>query len=110
MESEARYRAIFDLASDAIFLHDPDTGAILDVNRRMTEMYGYTREEALRLSVSDLSAGEQAATQARALQLARGTGLGLPTAKRLVEAHHGRLHVQCPADGGTIVTIELPQE
>jgi PAS domain S-box-containing protein len=38
----------------------------------------------------------------------RGTGLGLSTAKRLIEAHHGRLAVECPPDGGTIVTIELP--
>jgi two-component system sensor histidine kinase HydH len=40
---------------------------------------------------------------------ARGTGLGLPTAKRLVEAHRGCISVDCPPAGGTIVTIELPQ-
>jgi signal transduction histidine kinase len=40
----------------------------------------------------------------------KGTGLGLPTAKRLVEAHHGRIRVDCPPAGGTIVTIELPRE
>jgi PAS domain S-box-containing protein len=39
----------------------------------------------------------------------RGTGLGLSTAKRLVEAHHGRIVVACPAGGGTIITIELPR-
>jgi PAS domain S-box-containing protein len=38
----------------------------------------------------------------------RGTGLGLSTAKRLVDAHHGRITVDCPSDGGTIITIELP--
>jgi two-component system sensor histidine kinase PilS (NtrC family) len=38
----------------------------------------------------------------------RGTGLGLPTAKRLVEAHRGRIQVTCPEEGGTTVTIELP--
>lgn len=38
----------------------------------------------------------------------RGTGLGLPTAKRLIEAHHGTIRVECPASGGTVVTIELP--
>jgi len=40
----------------------------------------------------------------------RGTGLGLSTAKRLVDIHHGRISVECPPDGGTIVTIELPRE
>jgi signal transduction histidine kinase len=40
----------------------------------------------------------------------RGTGLGLPTAKRLVEAHRGTIHVECPPAGGTTVTIQLPVE
>jgi two-component system sensor kinase FixL len=39
---------------------------------------------------------------------ARGTGLGLPTAKRLVEAHRGAIAIACPPEGGTIVTIQLP--
>jgi two-component system sensor kinase FixL len=38
----------------------------------------------------------------------RGSGLGLATAKRLVEAHHGNIRIDCPAAGGTTVTIELP--
>ena len=39
---------------------------------------------------------------------ARGTGLGMATAKRLVELHDGRISVNCPPDGGTTVTVELP--
>lgn len=39
---------------------------------------------------------------------ARGTGLGMATAKRLVELHGGRIQVESPAGGGTAVTIELP--
>jgi signal transduction histidine kinase len=38
----------------------------------------------------------------------RGSGLGLPTAKRLIEAHRGSITVACPTAGGTIVTVELP--
>ena len=38
----------------------------------------------------------------------RGTGLGLPTAKRFVEAHHGEIVVDCPPAGGTTVTVRLP--
>jgi PAS domain S-box-containing protein len=38
----------------------------------------------------------------------RGTGLGLPTAKRLIEAHRGMIDVRCPESGGTTVTIRLP--
>ena len=39
---------------------------------------------------------------------ARGTGLGLSTAKGFVEAHGGSISVECPPPGGTIVTIRLP--
>ncbi len=39
---------------------------------------------------------------------ARGTGLGLSTVKRLVEAHHGRIQAESPASGGTRMTIRLP--
>ncbi len=39
---------------------------------------------------------------------ARGTGLGMATAKRLAELHDGRIEVACPDAGGTIVTIHLP--
>jgi len=39
---------------------------------------------------------------------ARGTGLGLSTVKRLVEAHQGRIRVDSPPGGGTTVTIDLP--
>lgn len=38
----------------------------------------------------------------------RGTGLGLATAKRLVEAHRGIISVDCPQAGGTTVTVQLP--
>lgn len=41
---------------------------------------------------------------------ARGTGLGLATARRLVEAHRGTISVSCPAEGGTVVTVQLPFE
>ena len=38
----------------------------------------------------------------------RGTGLGLPTARRIVEAHGGEIAIDAPARGGTVVSISLP--
>ena len=40
---------------------------------------------------------------------ARGTGLGLSTAKRFVEAQGGTMVIDCPPTGGTSVSIELPR-
>ena len=42
---ERNYREIFNTSSDAIFIHDAATGAILDVNDRMLEIFGFDREE-----------------------------------------------------------------
>jgi signal transduction histidine kinase len=39
----------------------------------------------------------------------RGTGLGLPTARRVVERHQGTLDLQCPPAGGTVATVTLPR-
>jgi two-component system, NtrC family, sensor histidine kinase PilS len=38
----------------------------------------------------------------------RGSGLGLPTAKRLIEAHNGQIAIDCPPAGGTAVVVRLP--
>ena len=51
------YRQIFDAATDAIFIHDAETGAILDVNQAMLQLFGVTREEALHLSLAEGSQG-----------------------------------------------------
>ena len=45
-ESEERFRTIFDSVNDTIIIYDPESGAILDVNARFCEVFGYTREEA----------------------------------------------------------------
>jgi signal transduction histidine kinase len=38
----------------------------------------------------------------------RGSGLGLATVKRFVEAHSGDIAIDCPPTGGTTVRIRLP--
>ncbi|MGF1612318.1 MAG: ATP-binding protein, partial [Kiloniellales bacterium] len=38
----------------------------------------------------------------------RGTGLGLPIVKRLVERHHGAINLRSQPGRGTKVTVVLP--
>ena len=66
LEAEASYRAIFEASEDAIFVHDLRSGALVDVNPRACEAYGYRYEEMLRLTVDDFSAGYPPYTGAEA--------------------------------------------
>jgi len=38
-----------------------------------------------------------------------GTGLGLATVHRIIDEHKGAVEFDCPADGGTLVTVTLPR-
>jgi len=66
-QSRERVQTIFDALHDAVFLHDAETGGIRGVNERATELYGYSKDEFLRLRVADLSAGVPPYDQAEAL-------------------------------------------
>jgi PAS domain S-box-containing protein len=67
-ETEDRYQAVFDAANDAIFVHDEETGGILDVNRKMCEMFGYSKEEARALQIEDISAVDPPFSQREAMK------------------------------------------
>ncbi len=54
--SERNYREIFNSTSDAIFIHDAETGRVIDVNQAMLNMFECDYEKAL---VSDLGAFSQ---------------------------------------------------
>ena len=75
-ESEINYRSIFNAANDAIFVHDVETGAILDVNQRMCEMYGVTPEKARAMSVADLSSNEPPYTDREVIALIQKAATG----------------------------------
>lgn len=76
--SEERFRTIFDSVNDAIFVHDAQTGAILDVNQRACELLGYARDEMLQLGIGDLSSGTHPYTMESALTLIRKAADGEP--------------------------------
>lgn len=63
-ESEFRYRTLFELESDAIFLIDNERGGIIEVNETASILYGYSREELIRLRNVDLSAEPEQTRQA----------------------------------------------
>jgi PAS domain S-box-containing protein len=57
-ESEARYRGLVDLAADAIVVSTAET-RLVEANHRASELFGYTREELLSLSLERLFSPEE---------------------------------------------------
>lgn len=69
-KSLSNYQEIFNSTHEAFFIHDIITGEIIDVNNSMLEMYGYSsKEEVLKLSVSDLSINQPPFTQKEAIDV-----------------------------------------
>ena len=89
-ESEERFRVIFDAISDAVFIHDPDTGAILDINHRACEMWGYSREEMVQKEMGDLSVNVPPFAQENALHWIRKASYKPQTFEWLCRDHAGR--------------------
>jgi len=77
-DSEDRFQTIYHNVNDALLIQDAATGAIVDVNRTMCGMFGYTRAEALQLQVQDLSLDEAPYSQAEALSLLKLAARGIP--------------------------------
>lgn len=55
--SKERYHHLFDFANDSIFIVDPGTRRILEVNRVAMERLGYSRGELTNMTVDDLYTG-----------------------------------------------------
>jgi PAS domain S-box-containing protein len=74
--SEASYRAIFEAAEDAIFIHDWDTGSVVDVNPKACEIYGYSYDEMRHVTIAQLSSGMPPYTAEEALRRIAEAKLG----------------------------------
>ncbi len=64
---DARYRILFERATDAIFIEN-DRDEILDVNPKACELLGYTREELIGMTVPDIQAPECRGEKGKVLQ------------------------------------------
>ena len=92
-QSEERFRTLFDVASDAIFIHDIG-GKFVEVNHTACERLGYSRDEFLTMSPSDIDAPEFAPLIAEREEALAGQG------SAFFEGAHMR-------KDGTVVPVEL---
>jgi PAS domain S-box-containing protein len=63
----ASYRTIFEAAEDGIFIHDWESGDILEANGKACEMYGCEGDELRRRPVADIASGIEPYTAAGVL-------------------------------------------
>jgi PAS domain S-box-containing protein len=77
--SEQSYRALFELSNDAIYVHDVETGAILDANRKACEAAGLaTVEEVRERGMQFIMGGEPPFTPELAMEYVRRAAAGEP--------------------------------
>jgi PAS domain S-box-containing protein len=76
-ESERTYREIFNAVNDAIFIQELETGDLIDANKKMCEMLGYSREE-LPSTLEPLISNIQPNTMEEARKLIRKAAKGEP--------------------------------
>lgn len=75
---ETNYTAIFNAANDAIFIHDIETGHIVDANQKACEMFLYPKEELLKLKVTSLGSRNPSHTDKEAEALLKRASAGEP--------------------------------
>lgn len=113
-QDELLFRALLDAIHDAILVHDPETGAILDANQRAAELYGYSREALLEKHVGDLSVGLSPCTREDALAwMARALSEGPQTFEWMAQDQRGRffwtevMYRQADLRGRTLVLASV---
>src|SRR3954468_6370353 len=67
--------ALFEEAGDALFLFDPDSEQLLDVNPMAVRLTGFSREELLRVPIAALYTHESDSGEGRIRQASQQTGI-----------------------------------
>ncbi|MBT8399268.1 MAG: PAS domain S-box protein, partial [Rhodothermia bacterium] len=106
--SDESYRTIFDLAGDAMFVHDIETGAILDANIKACEMHGCSLDELKALGVGGISVGESPYDMPHARHFIQLAATGLPQRFEWQVMHHSgdRLWVEVSLNRARILGSE----
>ena len=109
-DPEALHRAILNVVTNAIDACDETAGRPRDRHRRATT----TRRSWPTIVVEDNGAGiapddlEAIFTVFVSRKGGRGTGLGLPVTRKILEEHGGQIHVDSTVGQGSRFTLELP--
>lgn len=104
LDRESFYAALLNLLINAV-------QAMPDGGQLVVRTYGTA--DGVALDLIDTGCGMDERTRAQVFDVffstkPGGSGLGLPTAKKIIEAHDGRIDLQSELGRGTRLTITLP--
>ncbi len=71
--SEENYRNIFNSTNNGIFLYNKKTGVIIDVNLAAVNMYGYSKEELMKMRAGTLGTGDRSFSRKAAAEWIKKT-------------------------------------
>lgn len=102
-------RVLVNLISNAVKYSPEQTEVVLKVGRRGAWAEVVVGDQGIGIKPEDLKILFQPFGRAPGTKdMVRGTGLGLFTAKKIIEAHGGTIHVTSQSGMGTTVTVLFP--
>ncbi|MDQ3751255.1 MAG: PAS domain S-box protein [Acidobacteriota bacterium] len=78
-QSEKDYRALFEQAHDAIIVFKPEHEIVLDVNERACQIYGFSRDEFIGMSIETISKNQTDGAEKGRKTLETGKNYGFET-------------------------------
>jgi two-component system sensor histidine kinase HydH len=104
VDQDRMLRAVHNLVQNALQATAGDEPVTLRVAQEGTMVHIEVRDRGPGVSVGD----EGKIFEPFVTTRVRGTGLGLPVARRIAEQHRGTLGFRNAADGGAVFTLSLP--
>lgn len=90
--SEQRFRTLFDLGNDAVFVYDLDLDAVLGANEKFIQLFGYQEDDLSGLSLEQLSSDIPPYTHRSIMHwIRRARRFGPQSLEWQVRDHSGRL-------------------
>lgn len=99
-ESEARFRGLFEQSNDGVVFMDAE-GSLRDVNHRLCEMTGFTRDELLGMTITELHpSGDEADVAAAFARLEREGRIQIETRQRRADGAVNYVEINAVAVAG----------
>jgi len=112
MGDSGRLRQVFSILMDNALRYSAQQGTVtVSMNRVGAEVVVKVKDDGIGLTPEEArQAFQRFFRGGKAQSHARGTGLGLPVAKAIVEAHKGRITLSGEPGKGALATVVLPTE